>query len=103
MNTLGLGMDPLSALIAPRQHTQLLPDKVDVEDTLLSVIPAYPSTLTITADESVFEALTSRGHRNVTRFTGGMAASQFITIDRDTGLIHAVSDPRKDGRPAGFS
>lgn len=96
-------MDPLSALIAPRQHSQLLPDKVDVEDTLLSVVPAYPSTLHITADESVFQALTSRGHNNVTRFHGGLGASQFITIDRDTGLIHAVSDPRKDGRPAGLS
>ena len=103
LNTLGFGMDPLSALTAPRLHTQLLPDMVEVEDSILEVLGTQPTPITITADASVYEALNSRGHRNVTRYTGGMACTQFITIDRDTGLIHAVSDPRKDGRPAGYN
>lgn len=102
LNTLGFGMDPLSALTAPRVHSQLLPDEVQVEDSSLTVLGTYPAPITISAGDEVYRALTSRGHLNVSRHTGGMACTQFITIDRDTGLMHAVSDPRKDGRPAGY-
>lgn len=102
LNTLGFGMDPLSALTAPRLHSQLLPDQVQVEDSILTVLGTHPVTPRINAPDSVYQALTSRGHHNVTRYTGGMACTQFITVDRDTGVLHAVSDPRKDGRPAGY-
>jgi gamma-glutamyltranspeptidase len=95
-------MDPLSALVAPRVHTQLLPDKVDVEEENLPVLGAHPMH-SITSPATLFTALIDRNHRNVTHCSTGMGVAQFITVDRDTGLLHAVSDPRKDGRPAAYS
>ena len=101
LNSIGLGLDPLSAVLAPRVHTQLLPDSVDVEDQplpLLGISPAY----SIAAAPEVYSALTSRGHHNVSQCTGSMGVSQLIYVDRDTGNIYAVSDARKDGKPAGW-
>lgn len=97
-------MDPLRAMLAPRAHTQLLPDKVDLEDTALQVLASGSDSVpTISTPEEVFAALTARGHHNVTHCSSGMGVSQFIWVDRDSGLLHAVSDPRKDGRPAAYS
>jgi gamma-glutamyltranspeptidase len=102
LNTIGLGMDPLSAMLAPRAHSQLQPDQVDLEDEGLPLLGAHPAHSIRTAEE-VFGALRSRGHRNVTHCSTGMGVSQFIVVDRDTGVLHAVSDPRKNGRPAAYS
>lgn len=95
-------MDPLRAMLAPRAHTQLLPDRVDLEHTALQVLGSDPVP-TISTSEEVFAALRARGHHNVTHCSTGMGVSQFIWIDRDSGVLHAVSDPRKDGRPAAYS
>lgn len=54
----------------------------------------------IIAPERVYAALRACGHRNVTAHTGSVGVTQFISVDPDTGLIEAVSDPRKNGRPA---
>jgi gamma-glutamyltranspeptidase len=46
--------------------------------------------------------LKARGHHNITLINDSMGVSQFIVIDPDTGLMEGVSDPRKDGAPAGI-
>ena len=95
-------MNPLDALMSPRVHSQLLPDKVDVEDQQLPVLGGSPLA-SITTAHDVYASLVQRGHHNVTNYGGGMGVSQFITVDRDSGIRYAVSDPRKDGRPAAYS
>lgn len=44
--------------------------------------------------------LHARGH-NVSQIKFG-AVSQFVLINPDDGSLLAVSDPRKDGAPAGY-
>lgn len=87
-------MDLLSAVRAPRQHTQLLPDCVDVESTHLV------TGLSIEAGEDVLASLTARGHHNVSFADRAFGVAQFISVDPDSGLVQAVSDPRKYGQPA---
>ncbi len=91
-------MDLLSAVRAPRIHSQLLPDSVDVEDHFLE-----GSGLSIVAGPEILDALISRGHRNVTAVGGSFGVSQFIAVNPDTGEVEAVSDPRKYGHPAAMS
>lgn len=96
-------MDLLSAVIAPRIHSQLLPDIVLLEDQSMPINQQQTTDnlLCITMPDSVYSALLTRGHHNITTFTGSMAVTQFIAVDPETHHIIAVSDPRKDGRPAG--
>lgn len=89
-------MDILSAMVHPRVHTQLLPDRVDVEHRTLV------SGKTIYTPDYVLDALKARGHHNITLINDSMGVSQFIVIDPDSGLMEGVSDPRKDGAPAGI-
>lgn len=96
LNYLGRGMDILSSTVHPRVHSQLLPDKVDVEDRTLV------SGKKIRISDVAINALKSRGHHNVTLLNDSMGVTQFIVIDPDTGLMEGVSDPRKDGAPAGI-
>jgi gamma-glutamyltranspeptidase/glutathione hydrolase/leukotriene-C4 hydrolase len=94
LNFIGLGMDLLSAVTEPRIHTQLFPQYVDVEDHYLV------SGLKIQASSLVYKSLLNRYH-NITHHNGSMGVSQFISIDPDSNLITAVSDPRKGGIPSG--
>lgn len=87
-------MDILSAVTAPRVHSQLLPDQVDVEAQHLV------TGKSIMMPQNVFDTLNLLGHRNVTAHDGSFAITQFITVDADTNVRTAVSDPRKDGYPA---
>ena len=87
-------MDLLSAASAPRLHTQLLPDSIDLENSSLV------NAIHITMPESIKKHLDIRGHHNVTFKNVGMGVTQFIAIDPDTQIRYAVSDPRKDGKPA---
>ncbi len=96
LNYLVRGMDILSATVKPRVHSQLLPDKVDVEDRSLV------SGKKIRLSDSVIDALKERGQHNVTLTNDSMGVTQFIVVDPDTGLMEGVSDPRKDGAPAGI-
>ena len=98
LRVLGMGHDILTAVVAPRVHTQLLPDLVDIENhTYFADTPTVAINLPI----STRAFLTSHGHTLVPQ--GGFANVQVVTVDPDTSLIEAVSDPRKDGRPAGWS
>jgi gamma-glutamyltranspeptidase len=87
-------MNILDAVRAPRVHSQLLPDSVEIEDQTLV------SGLQITMPAFIVQGLAERGHHNATLVNIGMGVTQFIVCDPDSGLIEAVSDPRKDGKPA---
>jgi hypothetical protein len=56
---------------------------------------------TIAAPQEVYSALTSRGHHAVVPYTEGLGVCQLVYVDPDSGVLHAVSDPRKNGHPAG--
>lgn len=93
LNCLVRGMTLEDAYKAPRVHSQLLPDLAYIENH------TTVSGITIKADSDVYDALTSRGHK-VESWGGSMGVAQFIEVDQDTGVMHAFSDPRKDGKPA---
>eukprot|EP00850_Spirogloea_muscicola_P009647 SM000054S18133 [mRNA] locus=s54:740330:743578:+ [translate_table: standard] len=113
LNYFALGLDPLSAVYAARIHHQLLPNVVFYENhTLLN-------GAAVTLPQDVVTALQRRNH-NTTAIPFG-AVCQLIVHDlerpaedtegspglgrrEDTfyGKLIAVSDPRKDGAPAGY-
>lgn len=93
LNIIGKGMTLLEAFKSPRLHSQLLADYVDVENQTLVI------GTTISGTDRMRAALWSRGHNNVSSSGGSMGVAQFISIDPDTGLMEAVSDPRKNGQP----
>jgi gamma-glutamyltranspeptidase len=95
LNYLGRGMDILSAVVAPRLHSQLLPDHVQVEDRITL------SKKKLALGDDVIAMLKSKGHHDVVKYNDILGVSQWIVVDPDTGLMEGVSDPRKDGRPAG--
>jgi gamma-glutamyltranspeptidase len=94
LNYLGKGYDILSAVKAPRLHSQLLPETVFVEQHNLL------SGLRINNLPEVSRSLEDRGH-NLTQWQSSMGVCQFITVDPDTGFMVGVSDPRKNGQPRG--
>lgn len=94
LNVIELGMNILDAVRSPRVHCQLLPDSIDVENATLV------SGLHISMPSSIAASLTARGHHNASLVNVGMGVTQFISFDPETGIIEAVSDPRKDGKPA---
>jgi gamma-glutamyltranspeptidase len=80
--------------MVPRLHAQLLPPLVYAEDhTLVS-----SDALAIRVPAEVRTALRARGHNVTSEKVIGI--TQFISVDPETGVVSAVSDPRKDGRPA---
>jgi gamma-glutamyltranspeptidase/glutathione hydrolase len=51
--------------------------------------------------EVVREGLRAKGHRIVAS-PGSFGGFQGILIDRENGVLHGASDPRKDGCAAGY-
>jgi len=88
MHALLFGMDVGDAMAHPRVHHQGHPNTLQTED-----FAPQP--------EAVIRALVQRGHAHETR--RNIATVQAIRIQRDgdTTTLHAASDPRKGGRPAG--
>jgi gamma-glutamyltranspeptidase/glutathione hydrolase len=72
------------ALAQPRIHHQWSPDAVRIETKL---------------DESLQQALTSRGHKLTP--VASMGVSQAIEFDRTTGKFLGLHDPRVPGKAAG--
>ncbi len=87
--TLVLGMDPAEAMRAPRIHHQGVPDVLEVE-------AEHP------IDAQARNGLEARGHDVETSDSHAVVQAIRITLD-DQGVRHltAVTDPRKDGLPAG--
>ena len=87
MNVLLRGMNAGEAVAAPRIHHQGVPDALRVE----TVAPLDPE---------LRDQLQSRGHTIDT--IHNVANTQAIQIVRSPERrLHAASDPRKGGRPAG--
>lgn len=87
MNVLLHGMDAAEAVAAPRIHHQAIPAALRVE----KIAPL---------DSTLQEALVARGH--TIEPIHNVANVQAIVIDRSgERRLHAASDPRKGGRPAG--
>jgi gamma-glutamyltranspeptidase/glutathione hydrolase len=87
MNILLHGMEADEAVAAPRIHHQGIPDALRVE----SIAPL---------DSALQAELVARGH--TIKPIHNVANVQAVHIDREPELrLHAASDPRKGGRPAG--
>ena len=87
MNILVHGMNASEAVSAPRIHHQGVPDALRVE----TVAPL---------DSALQDALRARGHQIET--IHNVANVQAIQIERSPERrLHAASDPRKGGKPAG--
>jgi len=87
MNVLLHGMNASEAVAAPRIHHQGTPDALRVE----TVAPL---------DSALQDALRTRGHQ--IESIRNVANVQAIQIEHSpTRRLHAASDPRKGGRPAG--
>jgi len=82
-NMVDFGMDPQSALDAPRAFA---------DGDTLNVETGYA--------ESVAQALADKGH-TVTRAEGPIGGAQAIKL-RDDGMLEGASDPRKDGIALGY-
>ncbi|KAL9224096.1 hypothetical protein vseg_000165 [Gypsophila vaccaria] len=110
LNHFVLGMDPLAAVQSPRVYPKLLVDDVNYEN--MTVIDG--EHIELSKERRVF--LEKRGHH--LKAVGIQAISQFIIQKVDNsidvsrkigrksvgnvnyGTLTAVSDPRKDGKPA---
>ena len=94
LDVLARGASPLEAVEAPRVHHQLTPNKVFAEAQRILGTGEWRNVSDATA-----EALRRRGHE-VTFSDVATATTQLVTVDLETGRVHAVSDARKGGRPA---
>jgi gamma-glutamyltranspeptidase len=74
LNCLGLGLGLLDSFKAPRIHSQLLPDLVQVENQTFS------SGLHVAGSAAMQLALTSRGHA-ISTVPDGVGVAQFIGED----------------------
>ena len=95
VNSLLLGRTAEDAVGLPRTHHQFLPNAVRYEDWRMldggeEIVPP-----------SVVRGLAERGH--VVEAWAKHGVCQLITQDLDTRTLHAVSDRRKSGQPAGYS
>ncbi|KAL6847912.1 hypothetical protein ACP4OV_022040 [Aristida adscensionis] len=105
LNHFVAGMDPLAAVQHPRIYHKLVPNVVTYENETV----ADGEVIALGGEAQEF--LERRGHR--LRSTASGAVCQFIVHDVAAGTggggggvvrgrLTAVSDPRKDGRPAGL-
>ncbi len=88
INLVDFGLDPESALAAPRTHHQWLPDRITIEARH--------------GDHAVVQALQAMGHRDV-RMAGVQGQAHSVVVDRTTGQTVGVPDPRyPDAGAAGY-
>ena len=93
-NALLRGTSAADAVGRPRLHHQFVPNLVHAEewqalDGSWEVLPLQ-----------VVEGLRARGH--AVRRDNAHATTQLVLQEPDSGALHAVSDRRKSGRPAGY-
>jgi gamma-glutamyltranspeptidase/glutathione hydrolase len=79
LNVLEFGLDPATAVEAPRTHHQWFPDVLQLEGRAW--------------DEVTLSNLKERGHR--LRVGGTQGDAHTIVVDPTTRMIHAVPDPRR--------
>jgi gamma-glutamyltranspeptidase / glutathione hydrolase / leukotriene-C4 hydrolase len=96
LNLVALGMDPGLSVRSPRLHHQLLPNVAYYEATP----PVEGSQSCVVMPDGVLAALRRRNHSVSGTTSTGVV--QMVAVDLETGALHAVSDQRKGGEPAGF-
>jgi gamma-glutamyltranspeptidase len=97
LNYFFLGMPLYESVARPRLHDQLI---YQGHSTTLYDEAELLQGPTIETPRRTRDALTKRGHSIAPVPNTGCV--QAVAIDMETGLVSAVSDPRKGGRPAGF-
>lgn len=85
-NLVDFGLDLQGALSAPRCFWNTIPGALKAEPSL---------------SEDTRGGLRARGHQ-VEIADKGIGGGQAILIDRDKGVLHGASDPRKDGLAFGY-
>ncbi|CAL8460578.1 g107 [Coccomyxa elongata] len=88
-----LGEDLFTAIAQPRVHDQVVPNSTLVENWSAGAVKFIVS-------EQEIEALKFRKHD--VQPTSWSAIVQGILVDPSDNMLTAVSDPRKDGAPAGY-
>ena len=96
-NVLLRGRSAAGAVSEPRMHHQYLPNVAHAEDWAPR---HYGSDERATVPVAVVDGLRARGHE-VERWASH-ATTQLVEQDLDTSVLHAVSDRRKGGVPAGY-
>lgn len=82
---------------APRIHNQLLYHSAAGSNIEHDTLPQGP---TVRLSERTRAALEKRGHRTIpSDFLGTV---QVVAVDLETDTLSAVSDIRKQGKPAGY-
>ena len=103
LRVLAYGEDAFSAVAGPRVHHQLVPDVLYGEAWTAGGVEFY-------YDNSTLHGLEARGHQVLPSAWG--AVVQAVVADPDpasnggtgeSGILRAVSDPRKDGAPSACS
>ena len=84
-----------TAVRAARLHEQLLPNAAFGENY------TAPNGQCIAMPAATLAALRTRGDI-VNRTSAPNGVVQLVAVDPDSGVLHAVSDQRKEGTPAGF-
>ncbi|KAJ9541163.1 hypothetical protein OSB04_027669 [Centaurea solstitialis] len=92
------GMDPFSAVMAPRTYHQLIPNVVQYEKWTTVRHEHFE------IDEKTKAALRKKGHVLESCYGGSMVqlVVQEEAKDGKMGMLIGVSDPRKGGFPAGY-
>ncbi|MDI6807817.1 MAG: gamma-glutamyltransferase [Candidatus Eisenbacteria bacterium] len=83
LNVIDYGMNIQDAVIAPRVHSQWLPDELQIEP------------LGVPGD--VVEGLTARGHTVRIEKDGFIGEVHAILVDEKHGLLFGARDPRREG------
>jgi gamma-glutamyltranspeptidase len=97
LNHLILGKPLLDSIVQARVHDQLIYHGAAITATEKGQIRNGPEVDVL---QRTRDALDARGHRTVDIDFAGTV--QAVSIDLDTCLLTAASDPRKGGSPAGF-
>ena len=99
LNYVTRGLDLISAVFAPRYHSQLLPDVAYIENRTITW--KDPGPMRFEVDNDSRTALEERGHEISALSSTDFGCSQFLAVDVDSGQMIGGADPRKNGRALG--
>ena len=92
-----LGLDLYESVASPRIHNQLLYHGAEASNVEEGYLPQGPM---VAVSNRTRSALARRGHALIP--TDFLGAVQGVGLDTETNKMIAVSDVRKQGKPAGF-
>ena len=92
-----LGVPLYESVASPRIHNQLLYHVAEASNVEEGTLPQGPL---VSVPDRTRSALARRGHALIP--TDFLGAVQAVGIDPETDEMTAVSDVRKQGKPAGF-